>query len=80
MGSRRAVGPRDPAGTRRTAGGAATTRVERAGGTGLPLLLLLSLATVHDAPFACLLLEWTLRLYGLRPRIIGSIPASGACA
>jgi hypothetical protein len=49
-------------------------------GTGLPLLLLLSLATVHDAPFACLLLEWTLRLYGLRPRIIGSIPASGACA
>lgn len=39
-------------------------------GSGLPLLFLLSPATVHDAPFARPLLELALRLYSLRPRIV----------
>src|SRR5579859_4633274 len=39
-------------------------------GSGLPLLVLLSPATVHDAPFARPLLELARRWYGLRPRIV----------
>jgi transposase len=39
-------------------------------GSGLPLFFLLSPANVHDAPFARPLLEWALRLYHIRPRII----------
>jgi transposase len=39
-------------------------------GSGLPLLFLLSSANAHDAPFARPLLEWGLRLYGLRPLIV----------
>jgi len=39
-------------------------------GSGLPVLFLLSPANVHDAPFARPLLEWAVRLYGLRPRVI----------
>ena len=39
-------------------------------GLGLPLLFLLSPANVHDAPFARPLLEWAVRLYDVRPRII----------
>jgi transposase len=39
-------------------------------GSGLPLLFLLSPANVHDAPFARPLLEWAMRLYGVRPRVV----------
>jgi transposase len=39
-------------------------------GSGLPLFFLLSAANVHDAPFARPLLEWAVRLYAIRPRII----------
>lgn len=39
-------------------------------GSGLPLLFLLSPANAHDAPFARPLLEWAVRLYGLRPRVL----------
>jgi len=39
-------------------------------GSGLPLFFLLSPANVHDAPFARPLLEWAVRLYQIRPRII----------
>jgi transposase len=39
-------------------------------GSGLPLFFLLSPANVHDAPFARPLLEWSVRLYQIRPRII----------
>jgi transposase len=39
-------------------------------GTGLPLLFLLSRANVHDAPFACPLLELAVRLFALRPRVV----------
>src|SRR6266567_2075560 len=39
-------------------------------GSGLPLFYLLSPANVHDAPFARPLLEWALRLYSIRPRVI----------
>ena len=39
-------------------------------GSGLPIFFLLSPANVHDAPFARPLLEWALRLYHLRPRVI----------
>ncbi len=39
-------------------------------GSGLPIFFLLSPANVHDAPFAQPLLEWAVRLYHLRPRII----------
>lgn len=39
-------------------------------GSGLPLLFLLSPANVHDAPFARPLLEWAVRLDGLRPRVL----------
>jgi len=39
-------------------------------GSGLPLFFLLSPANVHDAPFARPLLEWAMRLYHIRPRII----------
>src|SRR5437660_11573123 len=39
-------------------------------GSGLPLFFLLSPANVHDAPFARPLLEWAVRLYAIRPRII----------
>src|SRR5256885_3985246 len=39
-------------------------------GSGLPLFFLLSPANVHDAPFARPLLEWALRLYQIRPRVI----------
>lgn len=39
-------------------------------GTGLPLLFLLSPANVHDAPFARPLLEWAVRLFRIRPRVI----------
>jgi hypothetical protein len=35
-------------------------------GTGLPLLFRLSTAKVHDAPFARPLLEWAIRLLGIR--------------
>ena len=39
-------------------------------GSGLPIFFLLSPANVHDAPFAQPLLEWAIRLYHIRPRII----------
>ena len=39
-------------------------------GSGLPVFFLLSPANVHDAPFARPLLEWAVRLYQIRPRII----------
>jgi Transposase DDE domain len=39
-------------------------------GSGLPRFFLLSPANVHDAPFARLLLEWAVRLYAIRPRLI----------
>ncbi len=39
-------------------------------GSGLPIFYLLSPANVHDAPFARPLLEWAVRLYAIRPRII----------
>jgi hypothetical protein len=39
-------------------------------GSGLPLLLLLSPATGHDAPSAHPLLAWAILLYRLRPRIL----------
>jgi hypothetical protein len=39
-------------------------------GSGLPVCFLLSPANVHDAPFARPLLEWAVRLYQLRPRVI----------
>ena len=39
-------------------------------GTGLPLLFRLSPANVHDAPFARPLLEWAVRLLGIRPRVV----------
>jgi len=39
-------------------------------GSGLPLLFLLSPANAHDAPFARPLLEWAVRLYAVRPRIV----------
>ncbi len=39
-------------------------------GSGLPVFFLLSPANVHDAPFARPLLEWAVRLYSIRPRII----------
>ena len=39
-------------------------------GSGLPIFFLLSRANVHDAPFACPLLEWAVHLYHLRPRVI----------
>ena len=40
------------------------------GGSGLPVFFLLSPANVHDAPFARPMLEWAVRFYGLRPRVI----------
>jgi len=39
-------------------------------GSGLPLFFLLSPANFHDAPFARRLLEWAVRLYQIRPRVI----------
>jgi transposase len=39
-------------------------------GSGLPLFFLLSPANFHDAPFARQLLEWAVRLYHIRPRVI----------
>jgi transposase len=39
-------------------------------GSGLPLFFLLSPANVHDAPFARPLLEWAVRLYQIRPRVV----------
>src|SRR3989440_6671819 len=39
-------------------------------GSGLPLFFLLSPANSHDAPFAKQLLEWAVRLYQIRPRVI----------
>jgi transposase len=39
-------------------------------GSGLPLLFLLSPAYAHDAPFACPLLSWAVRLYGIHPRLV----------
>src|SRR5205085_7137197 len=39
-------------------------------GSGLPIFFLLSRANIHDAPFARPLLEWALRLYQIRPRVI----------
>ena len=39
-------------------------------GSGLPIFFLLSPANFHDAPFARPLLEWALRLYSIRPRVI----------
>jgi transposase len=39
-------------------------------GSGLPLLFLLSPANVHDAPFGRPLLDWAVRLYDLRPRVV----------
>ena len=39
-------------------------------GSGLPLFFLLSPANEHDAPFARRLLEWAVRLYPIRPRVI----------
>ena len=39
-------------------------------GSGLPVHFLLWPANAHDAPFARPLLEWAVRLYHLRPRII----------
>jgi hypothetical protein len=40
-------------------------------GSGLPLFFLLSPANMHDAPFARLLWQWAMRLYPIRPRVIG---------
>jgi hypothetical protein len=39
-------------------------------GSGLPLFFLLSPANSHDAPFACPLLTWAVRLYQIHPRFI----------
>ncbi|HEU0001747.1 MAG TPA: transposase [Ktedonobacteraceae bacterium] len=39
-------------------------------GSGLPVHFLVSPANCHDAPFARLLFELAVRLYGIRPRII----------
>ncbi len=39
-------------------------------GSGLPVFFLLSPANVHDAPFARPVLEWAVRLYRIRPRVI----------
>jgi hypothetical protein len=39
-------------------------------GSGLPVFFLLSPANVHDAPFARPRLQWAVRLYQLRPRVI----------
>ena len=39
-------------------------------GSGLPIFFLLSPANLHDAPFARPLLEWAVRLYQIRPRVI----------
>ena len=39
-------------------------------GSGLPVFYLLSSANVHDAPFAQPLLEWAVRLFHIRPRVI----------
>ncbi len=39
-------------------------------GSGLPVFFLLSPANVHDAPFARPRLQWAMRLYQIRPRII----------
>jgi hypothetical protein len=39
-------------------------------GSGLPVHFLVWPANAHDAPFARPLLEWAVRLYHLRPRII----------
>src|SRR5207248_10861611 len=39
-------------------------------GSGLPIFFLLSPANVHDAPFARPLLEWAVRLYPIRPRLV----------
>jgi transposase len=39
-------------------------------GSGLPVHFLLSPANRHDAPFAQPLLEWAVRLYQIRPRVI----------
>jgi transposase len=39
-------------------------------GSGLPVFFLLSPANAHDAPFAQPLLQWAVRLYAIRPRII----------
>jgi hypothetical protein len=39
-------------------------------GSGLPIFYLLSPANVHNAPFACPLLEWAVHFYAIRPRII----------
>ena len=39
-------------------------------GSSLPIFFLLSPANVYDAPFARPLLEWAVRLYSIRPRII----------
>lgn len=39
-------------------------------GSGLPVFYLLFPAIVHDAPFAQPLLEWAVRLFPLRPRVI----------
>ncbi|HYT35784.1 MAG TPA: transposase [Ktedonobacteraceae bacterium] len=39
-------------------------------GSGLPVHFLVSPANVHDAPFARPLLEWAVRLYHIRPRVI----------
>jgi DDE family transposase len=39
-------------------------------GSGLPAFFLLSPANVHDAPFARPRLQWAVRLYCIRPRII----------
>jgi len=39
-------------------------------GSGLPIFYLLSPANVHDAPFARPRLQWAVRLYAIRPRII----------
>ena len=45
-------------------------------GSGLPLFYLLSAANFHHAPFARPLLEWALRLYQIRPRLIAWIHAT----
>jgi transposase len=39
-------------------------------GSGLPIFFLLSPANVHDAPLARPLLQWAVRLYHIRPRVI----------
>jgi hypothetical protein len=48
-------------------------------GSGLPVFFLLSPANVHDAPFARPLLEWAVRLFQLRPRVIRLDPCQLAC-